>query len=96
MRGSVSNQAAVRRALEGVDVLFHQAAYQDYMTDFSRNPEAVRLPGLEDSFGTHHPAGLAKAGRRCDGRANRPMTARAGRRGGPSHQLGWEDPAWRA
>jgi dTDP-L-rhamnose 4-epimerase len=36
LRGSVSDQAAVRRALEGVDVVFHQAAYQDYMTDFSQ------------------------------------------------------------
>jgi dTDP-L-rhamnose 4-epimerase len=36
LRGSVTDEAAVRRALEGVDVVFHQAAYQDYMTDFSQ------------------------------------------------------------
>lgn len=45
LRGSVSDQAAVRRALEGVDVLFHQAAYQDYMTDFSQFAQ-VNVTGI--------------------------------------------------
>jgi dTDP-L-rhamnose 4-epimerase len=36
LRGSITDEVAVRRALEGVDVVFHQAAYQDYMTDFSQ------------------------------------------------------------
>ena len=34
--GSVTDAATVRQALEGVDVIFHQAAYQDYMADFSQ------------------------------------------------------------
>lgn len=33
--GSVTDAAAFRRALEGVDAVYHLAAYQDYMTDFS-------------------------------------------------------------
>ncbi len=34
-RGSVVHPAELRRALEGVDAVFHLAAYQDYLTDFS-------------------------------------------------------------
>lgn len=33
--GDVSNRADLLRALEGVDCVFHLAAYQDYLTDFS-------------------------------------------------------------
>jgi dTDP-L-rhamnose 4-epimerase len=36
IRGSVSDPVALRRALAGVDAVFHFAAYQDYLTDFSR------------------------------------------------------------
>jgi dTDP-L-rhamnose 4-epimerase len=35
IRGSVTDGRALRRALKGVDAVFHFAAYQDYMTDFS-------------------------------------------------------------
>ncbi|HUI27650.1 MAG TPA: NAD-dependent epimerase/dehydratase family protein [Candidatus Kryptonia bacterium] len=33
--GDVRDKEALRRALRGVEVVFHQAAYQDYMSDFS-------------------------------------------------------------
>ncbi len=36
IHGDVRDREALRRALEGVDVVFHLAAYQDYLTDFSR------------------------------------------------------------
>ena len=36
LRGDVRDRAALRAALEGVDVVLHLAAYQDYLTDFSR------------------------------------------------------------
>jgi dTDP-L-rhamnose 4-epimerase len=36
VRGDVRDRAAVERALAGVEVVFHQAAYQDYMTDYSK------------------------------------------------------------
>ena len=35
IRGSVTDQSALREALQGVDAVFHFAAYQDYLTDFS-------------------------------------------------------------
>lgn len=35
INGSVTDRDVVRRALQGVDVVSHQAAYQDYMPDFS-------------------------------------------------------------
>ena len=35
MPGSVTVPAVFRRALNGVDAVFHLAAYQDYLTDFS-------------------------------------------------------------
>jgi dTDP-L-rhamnose 4-epimerase len=35
IRGSVTDPVAFRRALTGVDAVFHLAAYQDYLTDFS-------------------------------------------------------------
>ncbi|HUS83197.1 MAG TPA: NAD-dependent epimerase/dehydratase family protein [Dehalococcoidia bacterium] len=35
IRGSVTDRRAFRRALKGVDAVFHFAAYQDYLTDFS-------------------------------------------------------------
>lgn len=35
MQGDVVDRDDMIRALEGVDVVFHLAAYQDYMTDFS-------------------------------------------------------------
>jgi dTDP-L-rhamnose 4-epimerase len=34
-QGSVVQPADLRRALDGVDAIFHFAAYQDYLTDFS-------------------------------------------------------------
>lgn len=34
--GDVRDRAAVERALAGVEVVFHQAAYQDYMPDYSK------------------------------------------------------------
>ncbi|HEY3176850.1 MAG TPA: NAD-dependent epimerase/dehydratase family protein [Candidatus Polarisedimenticolia bacterium] len=36
IQGDVADPRAVRTALRDVDVVFHQAAYQDYMQDFSR------------------------------------------------------------
>ena len=33
--GSVTDRSVLREALEGVDAVFHFAAYQDYLTDFS-------------------------------------------------------------
>ena len=36
VQGDVRDRDALRRALEGVDVVFHLAAYQDYLTDFSK------------------------------------------------------------
>ena len=45
--GDVANRADLGRALEGVDYVFHLAAYQDYMPDFSRfihtNTESTAL-----------------------------------------------------
>lgn len=36
IKGSVLDRAVLKRALAGVDVVSHQAAYQDYMPDFSK------------------------------------------------------------
>ncbi len=36
IRGSVTDPATLRAALRDVDIVSHQAAYQDYMPDFSR------------------------------------------------------------
>ena len=36
IHGSVTDREVLRQALDGVDVVSHQAAYQDYMPDFSR------------------------------------------------------------
>jgi len=36
IEGSVTDPGVLARALQGVDVVSHQAAYQDYMLDFSR------------------------------------------------------------
>ncbi len=36
MHGDVRDRKAMLHALHGVDVVFHLAAYQDYLTDFSR------------------------------------------------------------
>jgi dTDP-L-rhamnose 4-epimerase len=36
IRGDVTDRDVLRAALEGVDIVSHQAAYQDYMPDFSR------------------------------------------------------------
>jgi dTDP-L-rhamnose 4-epimerase len=36
IRGDVTDRETLRYALQGVDVVSHQAAYQDYMPDFSR------------------------------------------------------------
>src|SRR5947209_19431553 len=36
VRGSVTDRDALRQALTGVDAVFHLAAYQDHLTDFSR------------------------------------------------------------
>jgi dTDP-L-rhamnose 4-epimerase len=36
VRGDVCDRNTLRAALEGVDLVSHQAAYQDYMPDFSR------------------------------------------------------------
>ena len=45
--GDVANRDDLDRALKGVDRIFHLAAYQDYMTDFSRfihvNTESTAL-----------------------------------------------------
>src|SRR4051794_12233987 len=35
VRGSVADRAVFRQALEGIEAVFHLAAYQDYLTDFS-------------------------------------------------------------
>jgi dTDP-L-rhamnose 4-epimerase len=35
IQGDVANREDLERALQGVDYVFHLAAYQDYMTDFS-------------------------------------------------------------
>ena len=35
IRGNVFDRAAFRQALDGIDAVFHLAAYQDYLTDFS-------------------------------------------------------------
>ncbi len=35
IQGSVTDREAFRRALAGIEVVFHFAAYQDYLTDFS-------------------------------------------------------------
>jgi len=47
IRGDVANPAELARALEDVDYVFHLAAYQDYMHDFSRfihtNAESAAL-----------------------------------------------------
>ena len=34
--GDVCNRSDIERALQGIDVVFHLAAYQDYLTDFSK------------------------------------------------------------
>jgi dTDP-L-rhamnose 4-epimerase len=36
IKGSVTDRSTWERALQGVDVVSHQAAYQDYMLDFSK------------------------------------------------------------
>ena len=36
VQGDVANPAALGAALDGIDTVFHLAAYQDYMPDFSR------------------------------------------------------------
>lgn len=36
MEGDVRDRAALERALAGVEAVFHQAAYQDYMPDYSK------------------------------------------------------------
>ena len=36
VHGSVSDKQALRSALSGIDTVFHLAAYQDYLTDFSK------------------------------------------------------------
>ena len=36
IEGSVTDREVLRQALKGVDIVSHQAAYQDYMPDFSR------------------------------------------------------------
>ena len=36
IEGDVADKETMCRALKGVDVVFHQAAYQDYMPDFSK------------------------------------------------------------
>lgn len=47
VHGSVTDRDALGRALDGVDAVFHLAAYQDYMTDFHRfihvNTESTAL-----------------------------------------------------
>jgi dTDP-L-rhamnose 4-epimerase len=47
IQGDVANPADMARALEGVDYVFHLAAYQDYMPDFSHfihtNAESAAL-----------------------------------------------------
>ncbi len=34
--GDIRNQDEMKKALQGIDVVFHLAAYQDYLTDFSK------------------------------------------------------------
>src|SRR5512137_1374271 len=36
LQGSVCDKPTLRRALSDIDVVFHLAAYQDYLTDFSK------------------------------------------------------------
>jgi dTDP-L-rhamnose 4-epimerase len=36
VHGDVRHREVLRRALDGIDVVFHLAAYQDYLTDFSK------------------------------------------------------------
>ncbi len=36
VRGSITDRAALASALDGIDAVFNFAAYQDYLTDFSR------------------------------------------------------------
>jgi dTDP-L-rhamnose 4-epimerase len=36
IQGDVRNKSMVQSALEGVDIIFHAAAYQDYMRDYSK------------------------------------------------------------
>lgn len=36
LKGDVRDRAALERALAGVEVVFHQAAYQDYMPDYAK------------------------------------------------------------
>ena len=36
VQGDVREKATLSKAMEGVNVVFHQAAYQDYMPDFSK------------------------------------------------------------
>lgn len=36
IQGSILDRPLLKRALEGIDVVSHQAAYQDYMPDFSK------------------------------------------------------------
>ncbi|MBZ5684966.1 MAG: hypothetical protein LAP86_08015 [Acidobacteriia bacterium] len=36
IQGYVTDRATLLAALQGVDIVSHQAAYQDYMPDFSR------------------------------------------------------------
>jgi dTDP-L-rhamnose 4-epimerase len=43
IHGSVTNREILRNALQGVDVVSHQAAYQDYMPDFSHFLEVNAL-----------------------------------------------------
>ncbi len=43
--GDVTDKDIVQRALQGVDIVFHEAAYQDYMTDFSKFAQ-VNVAGI--------------------------------------------------
>src|SRR5260370_42573090 len=36
IRGAVTERHALLAAMNNVDIIFHQAAYQDYMPDFSK------------------------------------------------------------
>ena len=45
MRGDVTDKVTVEQALQGVDIVFHEAAYQDYMTDFSQFAQ-VNVTGI--------------------------------------------------
>ncbi len=40
--GDVTDRNVLLAALEGVDIVSHQAAYQDYMPDFSRFMRSMR------------------------------------------------------